>query len=188
MNTYLMMALWAVMLTVGVTSCEDNDAVEARTLDGSWTGYIDTYFQDRWGWTGNSYRTTMYFHQRDRYGGTGYEVDYNINNPYASHYYSDFIWEVNNGEIRIRYADSWDDVYIYDYRLTRRVFEGYMDDGTLRGIQFQLYYDDSFNWSPYRTYYAPTRSGSDFGQYYACGEFATASDAKSALETGGDGL
>ena len=76
--TYLTVALLAMTTTTLLTSCDDQDAMEARTLDGSWTGYIETYFQDRWGMTGNSYRTTMYFHQRDRYGGTGYEVDYKI--------------------------------------------------------------------------------------------------------------
>lgn len=163
MYIYLMMAMASMVV---FTSCEDSDAVEARTLDGSWTGYIDTYFQDRWGLTGNSYRTTMYFHQRDRYGGTGYEVDYDMNSRYSDYYYCEFDWEVYNGEIIIRYADSWDNVYIYDYHLTSSLFEGYMDDGTNRDIRFELYYDGSFDWGGYRT-----RSASG-ERFHASGEFA----------------
>lgn len=178
--TYLTVALLAMTTTTLLTSCDDQDAMEARTLDGSWTGYIETYFQDRWGVTGNSYRTTMYFHQRDRYGGTGYEVDYNTQSRYSDYYYCEFDWEVYQGEIHIRYADTWDDVYIYDYRLTQSNFEGYMDDGTYRDIYFNLYYDGSFNWNPYRNdyfdyynnYYAPTRSSGDMPRHHASGEFA----------------
>ena len=166
MYTYLMMAMMSMVV---LTSCEDRDAMEARTLDGSWTGYIDTYYQDRWGLTGNSYRTTMYFYQRDRYGGTGYEVDYNMNSRYSDYYYCDFDWEVYNGEIIIHYYDSWDDVYIYDYRLTSSIFEGYMDDGTNRDIIFQLYYDGSFDWGYWTR--ALTRS-TDGQRFHASGEFA----------------
>ena len=170
--TCLMAVLTLLTATTVLTSCEDRDAAEARTLDGTWTGYIDTYYQDRWGLTGNSYRTTLYFYQRDRYGGTGYEVDYNINSRYDDYYYCEFDWEVYQGEIRISYADSWSPVYIYDYRLTQSSFEGYMDDGTYRDIYFQLYYDGSFDWGRYRNYYAPTRSGTETPRFHASGEFA----------------
>ena len=186
--TYLAMAICAITMTAGFTSCEDGDAVEARTLDGTWTGRIDTYYADRWGFTGNTYRTTIFFNQIDRYGGTGYEVDYNMNDRYSNYYYCEFRWEVVQGEIVIRYADSWNNTYIYDYQLYNDYFEGYMDDGTNRDIHFQLYYDNRFDWSPYRSrYYAPTRSAdtdstqvatdvvsgeTDGLHYYACGEFA----------------
>lgn len=176
---YLMTALVAMTFA----GCEDRDADEARTLDGSWTGYIDTYYQDRWGLTGNSYRTTMFFYQRDRYGGTGYEVDYDLRTPYHDYYYCEFRWDVYNGEIRIQYDDSWHDVYIYDYELYRDYFAGYMDDGTNRDIRFELYYDGGFDWNGYRynSYYAPTRgSEADSTQtvsaegrhYHASGVFA----------------
>ncbi len=150
--TFITTALMALTTSTLMTSC-DNDAYEARTLDGSWTGYIETYYADRWGLSGNSYRTTMYFNQTDRYGGNGYEVDYDSYSPYRDYYYCEFVWEVYNGIIRIKYADSWNDVLIYDYRLSSNYFEGYMDDGTTRGIYFQLAYNGSFNWSPYRDYY-----------------------------------
>lgn len=178
--TYWMMALMMATLT----ACEDYDAEEARTLDGTWTGYVETYYRDRFHVSGSSYRTTMYFEQTGRYRGVGYEVDYDRNNPYSGSYYSDFAWEVYNGQIRIDYADSWDPVYIYDYSLSSNYFSGYMDDGSNRDIYFQLSYDQNFNWNPYRTgrYYAPTRgAGNDDGEdvvrgdgYYATGIFAKA--------------
>ena len=78
------------------TSCdiefwEDmEDRSEARTLDGTWTGYIDTYYYDRWGLTGDSYRTTMYFERTSAYSGWGYEVDYDLNSRYSDYYYCEF--------------------------------------------------------------------------------------------------
>ena len=144
---YLTMAVIAMM---SFSSCEDSDTLRARTLEGTWTGYIDTYYYDRWGLSGNSYRTTMFFDRLDRYGGTGYEVDYDMNSPYRDYYYCPFEWDVYNGTIRIRYADSWNDVLIYDYHLDYDYFEGYMDDGVSSNrIHFTLYYDNSFNWDPY---------------------------------------
>jgi hypothetical protein len=62
-------------------------------------------------------------------------------------------------------------VAIYDYRLDANRFWGYMDDGTSRDVSFELYYDGRFDWSYYRAYYAPTRSG-DAPRYHAAGEFA----------------
>ena len=120
--TYLtvMMALAAMPL---FTSCDARfwedveDRAEARTLEGTWTGYIDTYFYDRFGLSGDTYRTSMYFERENSYGGWGYEVDYNTYSRYDDYYYCEFRWEVINGAIRIRYADSWNDVYIYDYVL-----------------------------------------------------------------------
>lgn len=179
--TYLTMAVIAIM---SFSSCEDSDTYRARTLEGTWTGYIDTYYRDRWGWSGNNYRTTIYFERRGSYGGVGYEVDYNINNPYSGEYYSEFDWEVYNGEICITYADSYSyPVYIYDYDLYDDYFEGYMDDGTNRDIHFELYYDGNFNWGRYYDgYYASTRGVSAESDstmirgkgFYATGEFAKA--------------
>ncbi len=132
------------------TSCERisdiEDRHEARTMDGTWTGYIDTYYYDRWGLTGDSFRTTMYFERENAYGGWGYEVDYNYNNRYNDYYYCEFTWEVVNGTIRLRYADSWNDVYIRNYRLNESYFEGHMDDGVSADIYFQLTYDSRFDW------------------------------------------
>ena len=93
--TYLtvMMALAAMPL---FTSCdvrfwEDiEDREEARTLEGTWSGYIDTYFYDRFGVSGDSYRTSMYFERENSYGGWGYEVDYNVNSRYDDYYYCEF--------------------------------------------------------------------------------------------------
>ena len=105
--TYL--ALFMTAMTT-LNSCDRisdiEDRHEARTIDGTWTGYIDTYYVDRWGLTGNSYRTTMYFERENAYGGWGYEVDYDINSRYDDYYYCKFTWEVCNGTIRLRYADS----------------------------------------------------------------------------------
>lgn len=175
-NTLIMLALVALTFT----ACNDrwfdtyedrNDRKEASVLEGTWTGFIDTYIYDRFGLRGDSYRTTMYFERQDSYGGWGYEVDYNLNSPQKDYYYCEFTWEVYGGDILINYADSWNTVAIYDYGLNNNRFWGYMDDGTSKDIAFELFYDGRFDWSFYRSYYAPTRSG-ETPRYHASGEFA----------------
>ena len=171
--TYL--ALFMTAMTT-LNSCDRisdiEDRHEARTIDGTWTGYIDTYYVDRWGLTGNSYRTTMYFERENAYGGWGYEVDYDIDSRYDDYYYCEFTWEVCNGTIRLRYADSWNDVYIYDYVLDDYYFSGAMDDGCRdRRVNFSLNYDDRFEWSYWTR--GITRGASENGKAFrASGEFA----------------
>ncbi len=156
---------------------EIEDRHEARTLDGTWTGYIKTYYYDRWGLTGDSFRTTMYFERENAYGGWGYEVDYDMNDRYSDYYYCEFTWDVYRGTIRLRYADSWNDVYISDYRLSTNYFEGYMDDGTSKDIRFRLTYDNRFDWSYWRTRGTTRSSETDSvthqtPAYFASGKFA----------------
>ena len=175
--TFLTMMM-AVTTTTLFTSCDtrfwvdDEDRAEARTLEGTWSGYIDTYFYDRFGFSGDTYRTTMYFERENGYGGWGYEVDYNIYSRYDDYYYCEFRWEVINGAIRIRYADSWNDVYIYDYVLDDYYFSGYMDDGCRdREVSFTLTYDRNFDWDYWTRGF--TRGLSEKGTgFKASGEFA----------------
>jgi len=168
MKKFTYMAI--VMMTMALfTSCyvehwdwnDMEDRCEASILDGTWTGQIGTYYYDRWGLTGDSYRTTMYFEQETAYSGWGYEVDYDLRNPHADYYYCEFEWEVYNGSIRIRYADSWNDVYIYDYNLSSNRFEGRMDDGSSTDILFRLNYDRGFDWGYWN--YGYTRGYNDNG-------------------------
>lgn len=148
--TYMTTMTIVLVATMMFTGCERwndwEDREEARTLDGTWTGYIDTYMYDRFGLSGDCYRTTIYFERENSYGGWGYEVDYNVNSRYNDYYYCEFRWDVYNGEIRLRYDDSWNDVYIYDYSLSDYYFSGYMDDGSSRDVRFNLSYDSGFEW------------------------------------------
>lgn len=153
--TTALVVMTTMMTATMLTGCEAlydmEDRHEARTLDGTWSGYIETYYYDRWGLTGDSFRTTMYFERDNAYGGWGYEVDYDTYSRYSDYYYCEFEWEVYKGSIRIRYADSWNDVYINDYRLSNNYFEGYMDDGTTADISFRLSYDGNFDWGYWNT-------------------------------------
>ena len=183
---YTYLAMFTIALSM-LTSCDRDawDRQDARTLDGTWTGYVDVYYADRWGWTGSSYRTSICFVREGAYGGWGYEADYELG--YANEAYSEFNWSVNNGVIRITYAaPGWNPIRIYDYRLYDDYFEGYMDDNTRQDIRFQLYYDGNYNWGRYRNrYYAPNRAasnntdgeivhmgGENGTNYYATGKFA----------------
>jgi hypothetical protein len=174
----MMMAFAAMPL---FTSCDARfwadveDRAEARTLEGTWSGYIETYFYDRFGISGDSYRTSMYFERENGFGGWGYEVDYNVNSRYDDYYYCEFSWEVVNGAIRIRYADSWNDVYIYDYVLDERYFSGSMDDGCRDSrIDFNFTYDSRFDWGYWTR--GITRGTSDHQSYRASGTFAKKSE------------
>lgn len=157
-----------------LTSCEDDAQMVAHTLEGSWTGYIDTYIYDRWGVSGSEYRVTFTFirNSGSKYdydsstSGRGIEMGYNVNDRYANYYRSTFSWYVDDDyysyhkpTIIITYDDDWyHPIYIYDYRISGNRFYGYMDDGTNREIQFDLYYDDGFDYYSDR-WYSRTRSG-----------------------------
>ena len=170
---YTFFAMATMVMTI-FTSCERlneaEDRHEARTLDGTWTGYIDTYYTDRWGLTGDNYRTTMYFERDNAYGGWGYEVDYDLNSRYSDYYYCEFRWDIYKGNIRIRYADSWNDVYVRDYSLSSSYFTGYMDDGSSKDIVFKLNYDSRFDWSYWTR--GITRGTDDSPKVIASGKFA----------------
>lgn len=163
---YLLTALFAVSMT----GC-DKDAVEAFILEGTWTGHMEEIYQDRWG-TGSygSFRTTMRFIQRDMYGGTGYEVDYDSYSPYSDYSYTSFTWEVRNGAIYINYANSWTTVRIYDYTLNLYSFRGYMDFGSRTSIYFDLKPDSNFDWDRYYGYARETRS-TDGKTFHSTGIF-----------------
>ena len=121
--------LMVITALTTLTSCDD-DSRKAFVLDGTWTGTIGSGYADRWGLTSNSIRTAIHYDMDSPWGGTGYEVDFDTRNPYAGYYYSEFSWSINNGVIRMRYADNWDEILIYDYNLEiGGYFEGYMDTG-----------------------------------------------------------
>ncbi|MBQ7663315.1 MAG: hypothetical protein IKO17_06435 [Prevotella sp.] len=147
--TYMMLLVTVVVMS----SCESEDHyISERLTNRDWQGHLGTYYNDRWGLTGDDYWTVMRFVSRDDYAtsGRGYEVDFkrgSWNNDYA---YSTFRWFVEGGEITIIYDDDqWTPVYISDYHLSGMHFYGYIDDGTTREIRFDFadqYFD---NWNYY---------------------------------------
>lgn len=157
---------------ITMSSCEDDAQEVAYTLEGSWSGYIDTFFQDHWTGdiAGDEYRVTFTFLRNGDYdydsatSGYGYETGYNVNDRYHDCYQSRFYWQVDNTNggpvITISYTDDpWNPVYIYDYRISGSRFSGYMNDGTNRSIEFDLYYDGNFNYNNWRRgSYSKTRS------------------------------
>lgn len=170
LTTIFALALMAVMTVSLFVSCDEDDEI-AYTLNGTWTGNLSAYYQDRWGLVGDHYRTTITFYN----DGTGEEVDYDVRSPYRDYSYCPFFWTVNNGTITLRYQDSnWVPVYIYDYSLNSNYFSGYMDDGTSRDIIFRFFYDGSFNWEPF------------YGRSYAKGNnlLTRTTDGKKAVAMG----
>ena len=162
--TYMMMALMALpMLTL--TSCDRDaeDRMEARTLEGTWVGYIKDYYSDRWHREVSTYETAFYFYRDSRYatGGTGREVDYNVDG-WARDYYCTFEWYVENRRIYIRYADGQRAI-ISDYFLDGDYFEGNMEvpywDGGVRTVHFRLRYNGNYYWDRWTHYYTPKRAG-----------------------------
>ena len=156
------MAIMA-MTVMTLTSCED--VYISGELTGSdskiWEGRISTYYEDRWGLTGDDYHTVIQFDSDDfrLTRGRGREVDYDVRNPYGSYWYSEFEWRVDKGIIELRYADTgFAPVYIYEYTLTDNYFSGYMDDGTKKDIMFKLFAINYFNWDSYFYNYVPRYS------------------------------
>ena len=165
MFTYLAMATIAITM---FTSCDRDwlDREEARTLDGTWTGYIDNYYYDRWGLSGDTYRTAMYFDRSNTYGGYGYEVDYDARDRYNS-WFCEFKWEVAHGCIHIMYYDKdYSDIYINDYQLDDYHFSGYMDDGYCDSeTYFSLSYESYFDWGYWTR--GITRGTAGDGEYHS---------------------
>lgn len=178
--------LMVITALTTLISCDD-DSRKAFVLDGTWTGTIGSGYADRWGLTSNSIRTAIHYDMDSPWGGTGYEVDFDTRNPYAGYYYSEFSWSINNGVIRMRYADNWDEILIYDYNLEiGGYFEGYMDTGHTKDIYFRLHYDSRFDWSPYQgPVYAPAvRSTTNVPVVEGKGYRATGIFAEKMLEKG----
>ena len=118
-------------------------------LDGTWTGYLENTYQDRWGVSGMTYKTAIKFVQETIYSGYGYEVDYNVNRPYDGYYYSEFSWNISDGVIIIRYHNGWNTVYIRDYTLNLSTFRGRWIEGN-REVLFDFMPNSSFDWTPYQ--------------------------------------
>ena len=57
---YTLLAM-AMITMMTMTSCDADleDRMEARTLEGTWTGYIDNYYYDRWGLSGTTTTATI---------------------------------------------------------------------------------------------------------------------------------
>jgi len=152
--TYIVMLMMAVVATTSLTSCEEEDDYIAQQLRGcDWQGYIDTYYQNRWHLSGDTYETVMRFESKSSYytSGRGFEADYNVNSPYRDYAYCTFKWFIVDGEITLIYDDSkWDPIYINKYYINGNYFRGYINDGSGRTIRFELEsITDYDGWSRY---------------------------------------
>ena len=152
-NFCFMMFFAVVFSALGLTSCNKSDQYLSDLLrNRDWQGYIGTYYYDRWGVTGDEYRTVMRFTSNDSWAtsGRGEELDYSLShrNSYA---YSTFKWFIVDGELTLLYDDQrWDPYYIVDYTLTSTLFRGYIYDGTNRNVRFSLENSTFNDWSYYR--------------------------------------
>jgi hypothetical protein len=156
------------MMAFTFTSCEDEEiAYDLAGANGKvWRGVISQYYYDRWGQTGNHFRTTMEFYCDANHwtSGWGREVDEDLNDPLHNYWFSEFDWKVRNGVIELRYADTgYEPVYIREYTLNPNYFTGYMDDGTNTEIYFRLdcirdFKEDYWNNYYNNYYYAPSRN------------------------------
>ena len=150
--TYTMMALIAMTM---FTSCDDDGYIADTLRNRNWQGYIDIYYNSRWGLSGDEYATVMLFTSNDSFytSGRGREVDYNTRSPYKDYAYCTFKWFIVDGEITLIYDDDrWKPIYIYDYDLYSTRFRGYIDDGTNRNIYFDLVSREDYDgWGYYDT-------------------------------------
>ena len=150
------------MMAFTFTSCEDEEiAYDLAGANGKvWSGTISAFYNTRYGWSGDHYRTTIEFYGDEYHWkrGWGREVDYDLNTDLG--YMSNFKWEVHNRDIIITYDDDvYNPAYIRDYRLSDNYFEGYIEDGSGREIRFRLNLIHNFDWDYdyYGSYYAPRK-------------------------------
>ncbi len=135
------------------TSCEEEDDYIAQKLrDRDWQGYIDTYYSNRWGLSGNTYATVMRFSSKSIYytSGRGEEVDYDTRSPFHDYAYCTFKWFIVDGELTLIYDDDkWSPLYIIDYGLNNSRFWGYIRDMSSRRIRFDFENADYSDWGHY---------------------------------------
>lgn len=183
--THLMTLAIIIAGMTTFTSCEEEDGYLADLLrNRDWQGYIGTYYQDRWGISGNDYATVMKFMSKDAFytSGRGYELNYNIHSARQNYAYCTFKWFIVDGEITLIYDDSkWNPIYIQDYSLNSRYFRGYIYDGTNRNIRFEFEsLDGGFSdWGYYNTSEYGGYNYGDFAHqnyYYSRGKNAEPAD------------
>lgn len=138
------MVLVAV-LTLGFTSCDDDDDYIADTLEGTWRGNMQVTSRHN-----DVTRTATYSEicfVGDPYtfsSGTGYWVDYYSN--YAGDYVANHItWTVRNRVIFVHFVEEDTDLEIHDYRLNDGYFQGTIYYRNKR-VYFSLEHISSPNW------------------------------------------
>lgn len=155
---YYLFATMMVLSCGMFTSCDNDDVHEAMTLSGEWYGDFCMNYTDRYGRTYHCSDTNLKFYQNSPYSryGWGQQVDFYYYDRYSRvpfmRQYFKFEWSISNGVIRLRYPyDHQLDVNIYDYHLSNRYFDGYLDDGYERSF-FRLDKLVDFRWSDYDRY------------------------------------
>lgn len=138
----LMLLATALVTTISLSSCEDEDDYIAQQLrDRDWQGYVGTYYSSRWGLSGNEFATVMRFWSRGSYytSGKGEELDYDTRSRFNDYAYCTFRWFIVDGDITLIYDDDkWTPLYIIDYHLSSNRFWGYIRDYNNSRLKFDL--------------------------------------------------
>lgn len=147
---YIFAAICMAITAATMTSCTDDNEDVAYNLWGVWEGnmYMQSSYNGRM--YQSSYSVLSFDKNPYEYAsGSGYWIDYYSNAPWD--YYSSRIqWRVTGPqEIQIYSQKEGRTYYIYDYRMTSYSFSGYIDDGSNRGVYFELQKTSSPDWSDY---------------------------------------
>lgn len=173
---FMLKALAITTTIMCTTSCqgffeyveETHDKAQSMAFSGEWTGDFGMYYNYRY--AGRTYTfwadyTNIVFYPRYAGAtyGTGKQVDYYYDGPYAYEYHS-FNWEIRAGIVYLDYpSDRSLNTSIYDYRMTNSSFYGYFGDSnesfSLRKIA------DYYDWTPYVNTYG---NHHNTGWYPAC--------------------
>lgn len=155
--TYLFSLVLLLMSGFVFTSCDD-DAEVAYKLEGVWRGNM--YVQHEYnGQTYDAIYSVIEF-VRDSYNydsGYGYWVDYYNGSYWGRNYVANhFDWTVTNGVIKIYFREEHSTIWIENYHLGHRYFNGVIYDGSAR-VEFELEHTSRPNWDDYYYYgyYAP---------------------------------
>lgn len=137
------------LMSLTFTSC-DEDSDIAYTLDGSWSGYMNTSvsYNDR-----KYYSSTADITFNAGYdSGDGYWLDSYSNAPW-DYVANRITWQVRNGMIYIYFRDTREDAVIRNYHLDDRYFYGEIEfNSTNAWIEFKFVKTSSPNWNRYYWY------------------------------------
>lgn len=160
--TYLFSMLLLLTGSFTLSSCDEDDYI-AYKLEGTWRGNM--YVQHEYnGETYDAIYSIIEF-VRDDYNydsGHGYWVDYYGSSPWGRNYVANhFDWTVSNEIIKIYFIEEHTTIWIEDYHLGNKHFNGVIYDGNAR-VEFELRHTSSPNWDDYyydSYYYAPKQDG-----------------------------
>ena len=156
-----------------LTSC-DEDLLISMDLEGTWEGYMDTYYDINGRKQKTTYTEIQFFRDAGDKEGYGYWIDH-FSRRAGDYYYSRIYWKVRDQDIYIDFKDSHTSIVIHSYHISNdeQHLTGWFQDDTHTHTDFDLvktsgnnyHYDRDYGYGDgyydYWDYSKATRSGNN---------------------------